>query len=396
MEALDLDRTNAFVLKKHHLTEERKTGDLLKVVRDIGGLHATLATTPYISLFLRLKSFKREDLDDALYTKRLLGKVRYARKTVYVLPKERVTTAYWAMKSLLLTRFEVYLQHLGLTPDDYDELTHEILTIVKGSGKTTKEIKAELRKDALKKDLNVSAIVNLMCDEDLLIRGKPKAGWKSNLHTYFPFNKYFPELSLSTMGESDARELMIRQYVASYGPVSANDIAWWTGFSRGDVKKILDRLENDIISVDISGISGSHFMLSSDVGSLNVMDITDRPRALLLPALDPYLMGFKDRQRFLDPSRSSWIYDRSGNATNSILIDGRIAGVWDWFDEKEPEIKFYLFENAGEDKKMIISSKAARLGHFLFDKESSIRECHSMIPLNQRTMGGFMSPLKEC
>lgn len=396
MEILDLDRTNTFVLKKHHLTEESKTGKILEVVRDIGGLHATLATTPYISLFLRLKSFKREDLDDALYTKRLLGKVRYARKTVYILPKERVTAAYWAMKSLLLTRFEVYLQHLGLTQDEYEGLTHEILKIVKGCGKTTKEIKTDLGKEALKKDLNVSAIVNLMCDEDLLIRGKSKAGWKSNLHTYFPFNEYFPDLYLTEMDELDAKGQMIELYISSYGPVSAKDIGWWTGFPMGDVKRILDRLGDDIIPVEISGISGSHFMLSLDVESLNSLDIPGESRVLLLPALDPYLMGFKDRQRFLDASRSAWIYDRSGNATNSILIDGQIAGIWDWVDQKEPEIKFYLFESAGTDKKKIIHTKAAQLGLFIFDKEPRVRECKSMIPLDQRTMGGFMSPLKDC
>ena len=131
MNALDLDRTNAFVLNKHHLADFPRTDDHLQIVRDIGGLHSTLSTTPYISLLLRSKKFKREDLDELIYTRRLLGKVRYARKTVYILPKEHVTTAYLAMKSLLFTRFEVYIQHLGLTPDEYEKMTHEILDIVK-------------------------------------------------------------------------------------------------------------------------------------------------------------------------------------------------------------------------------------------------------------------------
>ena len=390
MVTLDLDRTNAFVLQKHHLTEDPKTDDLLQIVRDIGGLHATLSTTPYISLFLRSKSFKREDLDDVLYTKRLFGKVRYARKTVYILPKDRVTIAHSAMKALLLARFEVYIQHLGLTKDEYKKITRAILDIVKGCGKTTKEIKAKM-----KRNLNVSAIVNLMCDQALLIRGKPKTGWKSNLHTYFPFNEYFPDLDLSEIGELHAKEQMVRHYLSSYGPVSVTDISWWTGFSKGDVKRILGVLKNDLISVEISGISGSHMMLSSDYESLNSVKISKKPRVHLLPALDPYLMGFKDRQRFLDDTHAAWIYDRSGNATNAILVDGRIAGVWDWIDQKEPEIKFHLFENTGTDTKKIITSKATQLGHFIFDKEPQIEEYDSMIPLSQRTMGGFMSPLRH-
>jgi hypothetical protein len=394
MKTFPLGRVNAFVLQKHHLTEDPTASDLLEVVNDIGGLHATLATTPYISLFLRLKNFKREDLDETLYTKRLLGKVRYARKTVYVLPKDRVRTAHWALKSLLFTRLEVYLQHLGLILDEYKKLTRDILEIVKGCGKTTKEIKTELGKDAFKKNLNVSALVNLMCDEGLLIRGKPKAGWKSNLHTYYPFKEYFPDLNLSGMNEFDAKEQMIRQYITSYGPASVKDIAWWTGFPMGDVKEILDILKNDVISVQISGISGSYIVLSSDIGYLDSIDIPDEPRVFLLPALDPYLMGFKDRQRFLDADRSTWIYDRSGNATNSILVDGQIAGVWDWVDQKHPEIKFHLFERTGTDTKKIIKSKASHLGHFLFGTKPLIKEYDSMTPLSQRTMGGFMSPLR--
>jgi hypothetical protein len=391
MKTLSLDRTNAFVLHKHHLTEDSRANDLLQIVRDIGGLHATLSTTPYLSLFLRSENFKMEDLDNALYKRRLLGKVRYARKTVYVLPKERVTTAYSAMKALLLTRFEVYVQHLGLTQGEYEEITQTILDIVKGCGKTTKEIKAKL-----KRDLNVSAIVNLMCDQDLLIRGKPKTGWKSNLHTYYPFNEYFPDLDLSEIEELHAKEQMVRHYLSSYGPVTVTDISWWTGFPKGEVKRILGVLKNNLISVEISGISGSHMMLSSDIESLNSVDVSKKPRVHLLPALDPYLMGFKVRQRFLDDPHSTWIYDRTGNATNAILVNGRIAGVWDWVDQKEPEIKFHLFENTGTDTKKIITSKATQLGHFIFDKEPQIKECDSMIPLSQRTMGGFMSPLRDC
>jgi hypothetical protein len=391
MKIHEIDQTNAFVLHKHHLAEDPRIDDHLRIVRDIGGLHATLATTPYISLFLRSKSFKRNDLDELLYERRLLGKVRYARKTVYILPKERVTIAYSAMKALLLTRFEVYIQHLGLTQDEYKGITRAILDIVKGDGKTAKEIKAEL-----KKDLNISAIVNLMCDQNLLIRGKPRSGWKSNIHTYYPFNEYFPDLDLREVNEIQAKERMIRHYLSSYGPVTIRDISWWTGFTKSDVKRILEILKNDLISVEISGVSGPHFLLSADNESLNSVMISKKPQIHLLPALDPYLMGFKDRQRFLDEAYSAWIYDRSGNATNAVLVDGHIAGVWDWIDQKEPEIKFHLFENTRMDVKKIITAKAAQLGHFIFGKNPHIRECGSMIPLDQRTMGGFMSPLKDC
>jgi hypothetical protein len=390
MEILELDRTNTFVLQKHHLAKDPRTDDLLQIIKDIRGLHATLSTTPYLSLFLRSKNFKREDLDEMLYTERLLGKVRYARKTVYVLPKEFLTTAYSAFKSLLLPRFEVYIQYLGHTQEEYEEITQEILHIVKGSGKTTKEIKAEL-----KRECNASAIVNLMCDQNLLIRGKPRSGWKSNLHTYYPFNEYFPDLDLNEMEELNAKEQIVRHYLSSYGPVTVTDISWWTGFLRGEVKRILEVLKSELISVEIAGISGQYVMLSSDNESLNSVEVPKKPQVHLLPALDPYLMGFKDRQRLLDDAHSDWIYDRSGNATYVILVNGRIAGVWDWIDQKEPELRFFLFGKAESSITEILNSKAKQMGHFVFDKETKIKKCDSMTPLSHKTMGGFMSPLKN-
>jgi hypothetical protein len=120
-----------------------------------------------------------------------------------------------------------------------------------------------------------------------------------------------------------------------------------------------------------------------------------KPQVFLLPALDPYIMGYKERDRFLDEKINAFIYDRSGNATYSVLIDGRIEGVWDWIDLKEPTIKYFLFKAHNSDIIDVLHSKAIKMGCFLFDEEPKIMECDSMVPLIKRTMGGFMSPLRN-
>jgi hypothetical protein len=97
----------------------------------------------------------------------------------------------------------------------------------------------------------------------------------------------------------------------------------------------------------------------------------------------------------MDENVYACIYDRSGNSTYSILINGRIAGVWDWTGQKEPVIKYFLFKEADPEVVDILCSRASKMGRFLFGEEPKITECDSMIPLNQRTMGGFMSPLKS-
>ncbi|NJD54064.1 MAG: hypothetical protein FIB07_14495 [Candidatus Methanoperedens sp.] len=46
---MNMDRINRFVLKKQHLADDSKIDDIVQVVRDIGGLHAQVPQTPYLS-----------------------------------------------------------------------------------------------------------------------------------------------------------------------------------------------------------------------------------------------------------------------------------------------------------------------------------------------------------
>jgi hypothetical protein len=386
-----LDQVNRFVLEKHHLTEDSKINDVYQIAQDICGLHATHPMTPYLSLFIRTGKFKREDLDEVLYEKRILGKVRYARKTVYVIPKERIPEVFSATKGMLEQRFGPYLEYLGMTENDFEDASRSILELLKGNGMTVKEIKKELQID-----LNISAVVNLMCDKDLLIRGKPASGWRSSIHTYYPFHEYFPGIDLEEWDEGEAKKSMVKQYVASFGPVTVTDASWWTGFTKTEVKHILKDLKDDMTSSEISGIEGEYVLLALDKKRLQSTSVPEEPLISFMPLLDPYLMGYKERKRYLIPELHTKVFDRSGNATSTILKGGRVVGVWDFDEKQEPTVKILLFEKVKPNVSEEIYSKAKKIGKFISDKEVQIKQCRSMVPLTERTMGGFMSPLKGC
>ena len=394
MEAVEkfaLDRVNRFVLEKQHLTEDSKINDIYQIAQDICGLHATHPMTPYLSLFIRTRKFKREDLDEVLYEKRVLGKVRYARKTVYVIQKERISEVFSATKGMLEQRLGPYLEHLGMTRKDFENASRSILEVLEGKGMTVKEIKKELQVD-----LNISAIVNLMCDQGLLIRGNPATGWKSSIHTYYPFHEYFPDIDLNEVDEADAKKSMVKHYVASFGPVTVTDASWWTGFTKTEIKHILKDLKDDMSSLEISGIEGEYVLLASDKKRLESTSVPEEHLINFMPLLDPYLMGYKERNRYLVPEQYTQVFDRSGNVTSTILVDGRIFGVWDFDEEKEPAVKILLFERARSNVLREIYSRAKQIGKFISGKEVQIKQCRSMVPLTERSLGGFMSPLRGC
>ncbi len=390
MAEIDLTAVNHSLLRKQHLLDISKADDIVQIVRDVGGLHGTIPKTPYISLFSRAKNFTRQQLDEELYTKRSLGKIRCVRKTVYVLPKEMLSIAYSATQSMVELTSRHYSQYLGVTEKEYTELSQHILKLLKGRGMTAKETKKELETD-----LNVSAVLNLMCDQGLLIRGNPKSGWKSNLHTYYLFHEYFPDVNLNQPNKNHAVELLVQHYLASFGPVTENDISWWTGLTKTTIQDALKKLEEQVVSVNIEGLKGSFLLLKSDTA----LEKGSSPKSRvvnLLPALDSYIMGYKERERFLSHQYYYNVFDRSGNAAPTILLDGKVVGVWDFMADKKPVVKVLLFEPPENSILTEIYSKAQQIGRFIAAKEVTVKECSSMLPLPRRTAGGFMSPLKNC
>jgi hypothetical protein len=386
----DLKRVNLFLLRKQHLTEQTKSNDIIGIAGDICGLHATSATTPYLSLFARMKDFRKERLDEELYSKRTLGKVRGVRGTVYIHPRDMIPAAYTANRRSNIPLSERFYRYMDRTEEEYELLSRRILELLSGRGMTAAQIKKELGEEK-----SVSRVLNLMCDYGLLIRGAPAGGWRSNVHTYHLFEEYMPGVDLESLQEDKAREIMVRRYLSAFGPACVDDIAWWTAFRKGEVKAILEQLDDVVSVVRIEGLDREYLMLGSQESELDATKRPQKPVVNLLPMLDPYLMSYKERYRYLSPGYFPYIYDRSGNATNCILVAGRIVGVWD-YDEQPPTFKYFLFEQVSKRSLQVLEKQASRLGEFLSSDEVEYRECADMTSLAERTAGGFMTPLKGC
>ena len=169
-----------------------------------------------------------------------------------------ISIGYSATKKMSEIASERYSRYLGVSKEEYDEISRQILALLKGRGMTTTEIKK-----ALEVKLNLSSIVNLMCDKGLLIRGAPKKGWKSKIHTYYLFQEYFPNVDIEC-NEKNAKKFVMKQYIGSFGPVTVNDVAWWTGFRKTETKQILEGFQDDLTHVEISHLHGNYIILLSD------------------------------------------------------------------------------------------------------------------------------------
>ena len=387
MDEFELSTVNEFLLRKQHLASDAKIQSIAQTTKDIWGLHATNASTPYLSLFNRVSNFKKELLDRELIQKRLV-KIRSVRKTVHIIPKENVSIAFSATKDAIQITSEKYYKFMGVTESEYDATSKSILEILGNNGMNSIEIKKELNKE-----INLSPIINYMCDLGFLVRGLSNGGWKSNAHTYFRMDKYLPDVNLSEYTQEESRKRLVLQYLSSFGPSTIADVSWWTGLPKTETKRVVNSLEAGIDYVNISGL-GEHLVFSNDVNLLKNVKENIKREINFLPGLDPYIMGYKERERYLDKKDYNYIFDRSGNATTTILDNGEIIGIWDFEEKPIPLIKIYIFEGHSNLIKEI-EKKAEEIGRFIYEKEVKIKRCDSMTPLDKRTAGSFMAPLKD-
>jgi hypothetical protein len=108
------------------------------------------------------------------------------------------------------------------------------------------------------------------------------------------------------------------------------------------------------VEVDLDGTTG---LLPA--GDLEPVPAAE-PRAGLLPALDPTVMGWSERGWFLD-GHGPALFDRSGNAGPTVWWDGRVVGGW--AQRRDGEIAFRLLEDVGADA--AVEAAAERLHAWL-------------------------------
>ncbi len=81
-----------------------------------------------------------------------------------------------------------------------------------------------------------------------------------------------------------------------------------------------------------------------------------------LPGLDSTIMGWQERDWFLEPHRPR-LFDTNGNAGPTIWLDGRAVGGW--AQRRSGEIRYELLEDVGREATALIGSRTEALREWL-------------------------------
>lgn len=359
---------------RHHLAPEARTDDVVAVADDLVALHATDPSTVFLSAAARMRTPSVAALERALYDDRALVRTLCMRRTMFVLPVERVPVVQAACTDALVPRERrrtvQMLVESGVAEPEARlvELEEAVLAAVVERGEVTA---AQLAREVPGLDQRLSfgegtrwqgtmgvaaRVLLLLATEQRVVRGRPRGGWTSSQYRWSPMERWLPGHRAGGPGGDAARAELARAWLRAFGPATVADLAWWSGLNLGQVRAALGAL--DVEEVDLDGTAG--VALADDLAPTGAPS----PWIALLPSLDPTTMGWKGRGWYLGDHGSA-LFDRNGNAGPTVWCEGRVVGGW--AQRRSGEVVHRLLEDVGAEVEDAVAAEASRLGGWLGD-----------------------------
>jgi hypothetical protein len=124
----------------------------------------------------------------------------------------------------------------------------------------------------------------------------------------------FAPAAPATVDREAALAELARRYLVAHGPASPADLAAWAGLPLRDVR------------------AGLRAVAPAELGN-GLLDLPrdappGRPPPRLLPAFDPYLLGWKDRAFAVPAEHARRVHPGGGMLRATAVVDGTVVGTW--------------------------------------------------------------------
>jgi hypothetical protein len=297
----DLNRA----LLARQLLLERVRGPLPRAVERMGGIQAQYAPSAYIALWSRVEGFERDALTRALERKALV-QATVLRGTIHVVSRRD----FWPWRAAVRETDDAWLRRVrpDLTGRDTAAADRKLRAALADGPRKRDELIALVGKDGW-----FASSVDL-------VRVPPSGTWEQRRADLYA-------LAESWIGPNDAdpdagRELLVRRYLAAFGPAAVPDVRSWSRLTRDQVERALERIGARNFR-DEEG----HELFDLPRAPLPQADTPAPPR--FLPTWDAVLLVHARRTGVLPEEHRPRIFNtKLPFSMHTFLLDGSVAGAW--------------------------------------------------------------------
>src|SRR5919197_1425063 len=203
----------------------RKRLPLTRAVEQMGGIQAQYAPSAYIGLWSRVEGFDREALTRALERGSLV-QATVLRGTIHVVSRRD----FWPWRAAVRAGDERWLRRVRpwATPQRTKAANLKLRQALAAGPRRADDLIAGVGKDAW-----------LAADLDL-VRVPPSGTWeRRRADLYAPAADW---VGPDDGDEQAGRELLVRRYLAAFGPATIADIRSWSRLGREETETALERI----------------------------------------------------------------------------------------------------------------------------------------------------------
>jgi hypothetical protein len=362
---------------RHHLAPTAHARDVVQAAGGLVGLHGTDPASVFLAARARVQAAGAtvDAVERALYERRSLVRMLGMRRTMFAVPADLAPVVHAACTRAiaakerrhqirLFARIHAAAGDVSAWIDEVERCTLQALA-ARGEAFATelaadeprlRERIVQAEGKSYQAESNItSRVLFLLAAEGRIVRGRPRGSWISSQYRWSATESWLggPMAELPTM---EAQAELMGRWLGAFGPATAADAKWWTGWTMGDVRRALGAVDAE--EVDLDGVAA--YVLPGDAEP--AASPSAEPWIALLPGLDPTVMGWVGRDWYLG-AHGPALFDRTGNAGPTIWHDGRVVGGW--AQRKDGAIAVRLLEDVGREGAAAVDDEAERLGAWI-------------------------------
>ncbi|HXR12074.1 MAG TPA: winged helix DNA-binding domain-containing protein, partial [Gaiellaceae bacterium] len=301
---LTLRELNRATLARQLLLERKRLSPTA-VIERLVGMQAQWPAAPYVGIWTRATSFRREALERELERASVV-KATVMRQTLH-----------------LVTRRDYALLRAALSETNFpwqsavaQRLAPGVRALAAAGPITTAEALAHLEREHGLKGIDARRAWRAARVRAHLLHHHETALWNGRPEGRF--------LALEEPEEHvpvEARAEILRRYLAAFGPATLRDIVAWSMMHVPELEAALARLE-------LRRFRDERGRELLDVPRAPLPDAGVPAPVRFLPKWDNVLLAFADRTRVLPEHYRKTVIGTNGDVAQTFLVDGIVAGTW--------------------------------------------------------------------